>query len=119
MTDDEYDQEQRFYDDDPEKTPPYWDQRMGKRLKGDWTFYFIQYSADGGETYHFGPKKPLGFAALRVGRLGDIEQTATWNNYAGHQGLVPATPPGPGWKLHYKRPRYCLWRREAVLKKVA
>lgn len=22
-------------------SPPYWDQRMGKRLKGDWKFYFI------------------------------------------------------------------------------
>lgn len=113
-------------DDDftmPEKrwdaVPPYWHQKLGKRLKGDWTFYFIQVSADGGETYHFGPKAPMWVATLRVGRLGDIEQTATWDNYGGYQGLVPATPPGVGWTLYRKCNRYCLWRREALLKKAA
>jgi len=90
-------------------SPPYWDQKMGKRLKVDWTFYFIQYSADGGETYH--AYKPRGFAALRVGRLGDIEQTATWNQLYGE----PSPPPGNGWVLHRKQIGFCFWRRTAIV----
>lgn len=91
-------------------TPPYWDQRMGKRLTGDWSFYFIQVNRDGGETYHH--YKARGIEVLRVGRLGDIEQTATWNWLHGE----PAMPPGKGWTLHRECSGYCLWRREALVK---
>ena len=99
-------------------TPPYWDQNLNgttKKKYAGWTFYFIQINFDGGETYH--ARKPLGFAALRVGRLGDIEQTATWNSAT--FAATPRPPPGVGWTLYKKCIGYCLWRREALLKKAA
>lgn len=96
-------------------SPPYWDQKMGKRLKGDWKFFFLQVDADGTETYHYGPKEPMRVSTLRVGRLGDIEQTATWDNYAA-PGLKPAVPPGVGWTLHRQCNGFCLWRREVLVK---
>lgn len=103
-------------------TPPWWDERPehAKRIKADgWVMYFIQVNSDGGETYHFG-HKPRGFAALRVGRCGDIEQTATWDKLPTVAlPINPATPPGEGWKLHKMCFGYHLWRREALLKKAA
>ena len=91
-------------------TPPFWDQNLNgttKKKYAGWTMRFVQINFDGGETYHH--FKPRGFACLRVGILGDLQQTATWHY------LKPRRPPGVGWALHKDHYNFAFWRRTMPL----